>query len=114
MRHKTNLPVIELALTCENSCHYRGRQNMSSAILEKSGLMPDVTPDTLSKDTVAWYQQHGFMRVRGIISPQEVEEFREAALAASERSQSLTEGYSARAVFDQHVNVWTHDDAMRR
>lgn len=76
---------------------------------------PDrTTAANLPAEAVQFYRDNGFVRVRGIISPEEAEEFRLAALEASARVKNLAEGYAARAVFDQHVNVWTQDEVMRR
>ncbi|MEV6411605.1 phytanoyl-CoA dioxygenase family protein [Kribbella sp. NPDC051718] len=61
----------------------------------------------LSGEVVAEYRQNGFVRVPGILSPVEVERFREAATAylAKHRSESLEKG----GVFAQLVNVWQQD-----
>ena len=59
---------------------------------------------------VAFYRDNGFVHVRGIISPEEAEEFRRAALAFAARTKPLSDG----AVFTQLVNVWRDDEAMRR
>jgi len=72
------------------------------------------TAENLPQDAVEFYQANGFVRVRGIIAPEEAEEFREAALGVSARIKNHAESYAARAVFDQHVNVWTQDEAMKR
>ncbi len=64
----------------------------------------------VTEATVRSYQQRGFARVRGIISPEEAEEYRLAALSVSERTQSLNQN----AIFTQLVNVWQHDEVMRR
>ncbi len=72
--------------------------------------MPQTTPETLAPEQIAFYRENGFVHVRSIISEQEAAEFREAALAASERLTDLSAG---RAVFAQFVNVWRQDEAMR-
>jgi ectoine hydroxylase-related dioxygenase (phytanoyl-CoA dioxygenase family) len=68
------------------------------------------TPDSLSQEKIAAYRQNGFVHVPGVISREEAFEFREAALAAAERLQSLSAG----PVFTQNANVWREDEAMRR
>src|SRR5690349_14287661 len=71
---------------------------------------PATTPDTLSPETIDAYHRNGFVRIPGVITPEEAAEFYRAALAVSERKQSLTKS----AVFTQLVNVWMEDEAMRR
>lgn len=58
---------------------------------------------------VARYQERGFLRVRGIITPEEAERFRKAAdrvlASASEQQPGST-------VFRQYVNTWRIDEAL--
>lgn len=73
--------------------------------------MSQVTAPTfpLSTDTVAAYRRDGFVHVPGIISREEAERYREAAVAASERLAA----FSSDPMFKQLVNVWTQDEAMK-
>ena len=71
-------------------------------------LMPEATPENLSPDAVAFYREHGFVRVRGIISDSEADTFREVALDISRRDQRPIGN-----IFDQHVNVWREDERIR-
>ncbi|MDQ3327571.1 MAG: phytanoyl-CoA dioxygenase family protein [Chloroflexota bacterium] len=68
------------------------------------------TPETLSADTIQTYRQQGFVHVPGIISPEEVAEFRDASLALAERMQS----FNANGIFTQLVNAWHEDETMQR
>jgi len=72
--------------------------------------LPATTPETLSRETIDTYRRNGLVRIPGVITPEAAAEFYQAALAVSERKQSLTKS----AVFTQLVNVWTEDEAMRR
>lgn len=55
------------------------------------------------------YRTQGFVHVPGVISRDEAAQFYEAALDYGRRNPPL----SNRPVFDQHVNVWTSDPALR-
>jgi ectoine hydroxylase-related dioxygenase (phytanoyl-CoA dioxygenase family) len=71
------------------------------------------TPDTLDDDAIQSYRRNGFVRVPGVISPEEAEYFREVALDLVPRIKSLAQG-KAKDVFTQLVNVWQEDDRIRR
>ncbi|TDD94530.1 phytanoyl-CoA dioxygenase family protein [Jiangella asiatica] len=60
---------------------------------------------------VAEYRKNGFVRVRGVLEPPEVERFRIAAedFLEAHRSESLETG----GVFSQLVNVWQRDPSLR-
>jgi len=58
---------------------------------------------------VATFREHGFVAVRGLLSPDEAAEFREQALECTRTVPALSKG----AVFSQYVNVWTGHDGMR-
>jgi phytanoyl-CoA hydroxylase len=62
-------------------------------------------------ELVAAYRQHGFVRVRGVLEPDQVERFRTAAEAylAAHRTESLEKA----DVFRQLVNVWQRDETLR-
>ena len=70
------------------------------------------TPDTVTDEMIAAYQRDGFIKIRGVLSPEEAAEFRAAALAAQQRLRARA--FSDNAIFTQLVNVWREDDAMRR
>jgi ectoine hydroxylase-related dioxygenase (phytanoyl-CoA dioxygenase family) len=71
------------------------------------------TTENLPQEAVEFYQTNGFVRVRGIISPEEAAEFGRAALDTSDRVSNHAQGYGGK-IFDQHVNVWTQDEVMMR
>jgi phytanoyl-CoA hydroxylase len=64
-------------------------------------------PDEL----VAAYRESGFVRVRGVLDPEQVERFRTSAEAflSAHRAESLEQ----RGAFSQLVNVWRRDDNLR-
>ena len=66
----------------------------------------------LSTEDIERYRREGFLRVRGVLSPDEVERFRDAAQAQyEERSRQPQESYSH--IFTQSVNVWQEDAVLR-
>jgi ectoine hydroxylase-related dioxygenase (phytanoyl-CoA dioxygenase family) len=71
--------------------------------LDENGLLPD--------ELVRYYRENGFVRVRGVLEPQQVETFRRAAAAYLDRHRS--ESLEDTGVFSQLVNVWRYDDTMR-
>jgi ectoine hydroxylase-related dioxygenase (phytanoyl-CoA dioxygenase family) len=64
----------------------------------------------VTEEMVSSYRERGFVHVPGVISREEALEFRAAALAYSGRQTDLSDG----TIFNQYVNVWTRDEAMRR
>ena len=74
------------------------------------------TAKTLTDDAIQAYRQNGFVHIPGVLTAEEVAEFREAAvaLAARLKERSLSAGGKAERVFLQLVNVWQEDDTMRR
>ena len=64
---------------------------------------------TLSTEDIEHYRQNGFVRVQNIITPQEAAHFHEAAL----RFLQEKKGTSSSPMFDQLVNVWRQDEAMK-
>ncbi len=62
------------------------------------------TPEQISS-----YKQRGFVKIESVILPEEALSFREAALAHAKNNPPISNS----SIFDQFVNVWTHDDAMR-
>jgi len=71
------------------------------------------TTETLSEEAIQAYRHQGFVHIPGVISREEAAEFREAALAASQRLHDNAARYAA-GVFTQLVNVWREDATMRR
>jgi ectoine hydroxylase-related dioxygenase (phytanoyl-CoA dioxygenase family) len=65
----------------------------------------------LPDELVAAYREYGFVRVRGVLDPDQVERFRSAAEAFLEAHRA--ESLEKRAVFSQLVNVWQRDDTLR-
>jgi ectoine hydroxylase-related dioxygenase (phytanoyl-CoA dioxygenase family) len=68
------------------------------------------TPETLDDGVIEEFRREGFVHLPGVISPQEVEEFRDATLALAERMRS----YNQDGVFTQLVNAWREDETVRR
>ena len=68
------------------------------------------TPDTLADDQVQAYRQQGFIKIPGIISHAEAEEYRAAAIELTERMRS----YHTGPIFTQLVNVWRESEAMKQ
>ena len=71
---------------------------------------PQTTADTLTPEAIGLYRTNGFVHVSGILSPDEAEQFRQAALAVAQRKKSLTPD---RKVFTQLVNAWQDDETMK-
>jgi phytanoyl-CoA hydroxylase len=72
----------------------------------------DVGVDGRVRDElVAAYREHGFVRVRGVLDPDQVDRFRTGAEAflTAHRAESLEK----QGAFSQLVNVWQHDDDLR-
>ncbi|MFD0684372.1 phytanoyl-CoA dioxygenase family protein [Actinomadura fibrosa] len=76
---------------------------MPARDVDADGQVPD--------DLVTAYRESGFVRVRGVLTPGQVERFRTAAEAflAAHRAESL----ERQAVFSQLVNVWQRDRTLR-
>jgi ectoine hydroxylase-related dioxygenase (phytanoyl-CoA dioxygenase family) len=64
----------------------------------------------ISPEQIGSYRARGFVHIPAIISREEAEEFRRAALDAAQRLTSNHQG----PVFTQCVNVWREDDTMKR
>ena len=67
------------------------------------------TVESLSAETIEMYQRQGFVSIRGIISPEDVTQFREAALEAQKRIADYSHHNN---IFTQLVNVWREDATM--
>ena len=89
-----------------------GNADSAGTILQPSGWERDVDDaGTLRPELVEAYRKDGFVRVRGVLDPAEVERFRVAAKEFLEAHR--TESYSRDAVFTQLVNVWKNDATIR-
>ena len=69
------------------------------------------TPENLTPEKIAFFRKNGFVHIPAIISEDEIEGFRQAALEVNRSTQNLSAG---RGIFDQHVNVWTQSEAMKK
>ena len=74
--------------------------------------MTTTAPDTnlLDPETVADYRRDGFVRIKGVLTPEEVERFRDAAKQQYETGTALNRDDQ---IFKQVVNVWTSDETLR-
>ena len=74
-----------------------------------------MTTQQLDTQTIEDYRENGFVRVRGIISPEEAARYHEAALEyAQKMAQAKAErGEKSNPIFDQLINVWRHEEALR-
>jgi ectoine hydroxylase-related dioxygenase (phytanoyl-CoA dioxygenase family) len=70
---------------------------------------PQTTSATLTTQQIDHYRKNGFVRIPGILSPDEIDRFREAALHLSEYGRALSND----AVFQQLVNVWTQNEVAK-
>lgn len=77
-------------------------------------LMTQQTTQPIEASVVDSYRENGFVRVRNVLSPEQVERYAAAARGFAERQQAMsyTQGDDAK-VFTQFVNVWQHDDTLR-
>lgn len=78
-------------------------------------LMPRQFPSdagTLSAEQVEFYRRNGFIRIRGIIEPEEAERFALETLRLREEWLAL-DVKDHREVFDQVINTWTHSSIMK-
>lgn len=75
-----------------------------------TATLTPTAPLQLSDAQIQSYRRDGFVKVPGILSKEEAEEFRVAALDVMEKSKSLHGG----DIFSQHVNVWTHHELLKR
>lgn len=70
---------------------------------------PSTAPDNLTTKQIEDYRNNGFVHIPGIISPEETERFYSAALDFAR----IGPAYTHQPVFQQLVNVWTQDEAMK-
>ena len=67
---------------------------------------------TITDEMIAAYRKQGFIHIPNLLSPDEIERYREAALAIAQREENFNQGNPM--IFSQYVNIWTRDDTMRR
>lgn len=73
--------------------------------------VPRAGTRTLDDDDVAGYRRDGFVHVRGVLTPEEVEHYRAAAARAHDELRSLDAGNQ---MFRQIVQVWRSDPTLRQ
>jgi ectoine hydroxylase-related dioxygenase (phytanoyl-CoA dioxygenase family) len=73
--------------------------------------VPRVETRTLSDDELAGYQENGFIHLKGVLTPQEVELYRTAAARAYDALTSLD---ADNQMFRQIVQVWKSDPTLRQ
>lgn len=67
-------------------------------------------PENLPPQAVESFRGQGFVHVPGVLSAEEVREYRDAALALAGRMQS----FNSSGIFTQLVNAWLEDPAISR
>ncbi len=75
------------------------------------GEIPTAATRTLTDDEVAGYRENGFVHLKGVLTPQEVELYRAAAARAYDALTSLNPDNQ---MFRQIVQVWKSDPTLRR
>ncbi|MEX2168552.1 MAG: phytanoyl-CoA dioxygenase family protein [Pirellulales bacterium] len=68
-----------------------------------------IDAEYIDQRTVDWYRENGFVRIKGVLSPEDVEKYYGAALELMEQTAS----YRKDAVLDQRVNVWRQQTILR-
>lgn len=71
---------------------------------------PTVPPRTLGESEIASYRENGFLHLPGVLTPAEVERYRDAATRAYDELAALDEGNQ---MFRQIVQVWRSDPILR-
>lgn len=71
---------------------------------------PADTVHDISDEQIESFRRDGFVRVRGVISPEEAQHYADAALDFSKRTGS----YYDNEIFKQIVNVWQDDEPMKQ
>ena len=74
------------------------------------GDLPRVDTRTLTDEEVVGYREDGFIRLLGVLTPEEVERYRSAAARAYDEISSLDAGNQ---MFRQIVQVWKSDATLR-
>jgi len=91
-------------------------RNMPRPLLIDStvAILSDYTPASdgplLSEAVVQSYRRNGFVQLRSVLTPEEVERFAGAARSSYRDGQALR---ADNPTFKQVVNVWQHDDVLR-
>jgi phytanoyl-CoA hydroxylase len=67
------------------------------------------TAATLSDEQIVAYRRDGFVKIPGIITPEEAERYRQDALALADEMRPFYNG----PIFTQLVNAWCQSDAIR-
>jgi ectoine hydroxylase-related dioxygenase (phytanoyl-CoA dioxygenase family) len=70
--------------------------------------------ERLSASEVGSYSETGFLVVRSVLSREEAEEFRLAAVATLDKIGNYAKESGTESVFSQGLNAWKHDETMRR
>lgn len=73
--------------------------------------IPRAETRTLADDEVAGYREDGFVHLRGVLSPQEVQQYRAAAAQAYDALDALD---ADNQMFRQIVQVWKSDPVLRQ
>lgn len=76
---------------------------MTNSLKFATPLLPKTTGDNIDESAIEFFQTQGFARIRGIITPEEADHYRDVALDIAARDAGLMTG----SIFDQYVNVWT-------
>ncbi|WP_329125523.1 phytanoyl-CoA dioxygenase family protein [Streptomyces sp. NBC_01465] len=66
-------------------------------------------PSSPSEEQIAGYRENGFVHLPGVITPEEAERYRKAALAARERISDHFDGQA----FTQLLQLWQQDETLR-
>jgi len=72
--------------------------------------VPTAATRTLTDDEVRRYREEGFIHLAGVLTPAEVERYRDAAAQAYETATPLDAGNQ---MFRQIVQVWRSDETLR-
>jgi ectoine hydroxylase-related dioxygenase (phytanoyl-CoA dioxygenase family) len=75
------------------------------------GIMPLTLAENISAATVEAYRRDGFVHIPNILTPEEVDRYHAATLAAAQRMTNLAANIPQ--VFNQTVNVWVEDSLVR-
>jgi len=81
---------------------------VDAAVFEASTWSAD--GGAAAAEAIEQYRRWGFLKVRSVLNAQQVDDFHRAAVEFKSRTPS----YRKDAILDQRVNVWRHDDVLRR
>ncbi len=108
-----SLPGLHRCGLCYAVVFRPGASPLLAAGKEDTFKMSDTmyaTTRILDQDVIDSYRRQGFVHIPNVISPEEVKEFRDAALALVEKMKSFNES----GIFTQLVNAWREDPTIRR